>query len=229
MATAAEQETEEEALERKQQYEQERQQHGEKQERRAEAWRLEEEQREQEYEAERVRREELRQTRRATFERILENTPSTLSAAQLRVLLRAIVNLDPYTFADDLAEDVADQKSTAAPRKCCWRPSLLPQITSCPTSLSGSHSLDMSIYRARTSPTSSAKPMPSSLLCSRGRGRRRPASLRSSWSSQTSDEEAEDHEEADRSLTRSGSQPIGSRTRLHEGGRRCSSSATNSK
>ena len=25
---------------------------------------------------------------------------------QLRVLLRAIVNLDPYTFADDLAEDI---------------------------------------------------------------------------------------------------------------------------
>ncbi len=26
----------------------------------------------------------------------------------MRVLLRAIVNLDPYTFADDLAEDIAD-------------------------------------------------------------------------------------------------------------------------
>ena len=32
-----------------------------------------------------------------------------LTAAQLRVLLRAIVNLDPYTFADDLAEDTADE------------------------------------------------------------------------------------------------------------------------
>ncbi len=27
----------------------------------------------------------------------------------MRVLLRAIVNLDPYTFADDLAEDIADE------------------------------------------------------------------------------------------------------------------------
>jgi ParB family chromosome partitioning protein len=27
----------------------------------------------------------------------------------LRVILRAIVNLDPYTFADDLAEDIADE------------------------------------------------------------------------------------------------------------------------
>ena len=33
----------------------------------------------------------------------------TFTAAQLRVLLRAIVNLDPYTFADDLAEDIADE------------------------------------------------------------------------------------------------------------------------
>jgi ParB family chromosome partitioning protein len=27
----------------------------------------------------------------------------------LRVILRALVNLDPYTFADDLAEDMADE------------------------------------------------------------------------------------------------------------------------
>ncbi len=32
-----------------------------------------------------------------------------LTAAQLCVLLRAIVNLDPYTFANDLAEDTADE------------------------------------------------------------------------------------------------------------------------
>ncbi len=60
------------------------------------------------YEAEQVRRDEQRTARDATFERILENAPETLNAAQLRVLLRAIVNLDPYTFADDLAEDIAD-------------------------------------------------------------------------------------------------------------------------
>lgn len=109
LSPAAGQETEEEALERKQQYEQERQQYEEEQERRTETRRLEEKQREQEYEAERVRREELIETRKATLERILENTPKTLIASQLRVLLRAIVNLDPYTFADDLAEDLADK------------------------------------------------------------------------------------------------------------------------
>jgi ParB family chromosome partitioning protein len=30
-------------------------------------------------------------------------------APQLRVILRALVNLDPYTFADDLAEDMSDE------------------------------------------------------------------------------------------------------------------------
>ena len=109
MAPALEQETEEEALERKQQYEQQRKQYEEEQERRAEAQRLEEEQREQEYEAERTRREEQRRARKATFDRILENAPETLHAAQLRVLLRAIVNLDPYTFADDLSADMAEE------------------------------------------------------------------------------------------------------------------------
>ncbi len=77
------------------------------QERRAEERRQEEERREQEYEAEQVRREELRQTRQATFEQILANAPETFSAAQLRMLLRALVNLDPYTFADDVAEEIA--------------------------------------------------------------------------------------------------------------------------
>jgi len=65
-----------------------------------------------EYEAEQAQREEQRKARAATFERILENAPETLNAIQLRVLLRAIVNLDPYTFADDLAEEVADENES---------------------------------------------------------------------------------------------------------------------
>ena len=79
------------------------------QERRAEKFRQQQERQEQEYEAEQARREEQRKARVATFERILESAPQTLNAAQLRGLLRAIVNLDPYTFADDLAEDTADE------------------------------------------------------------------------------------------------------------------------
>jgi ParB family chromosome partitioning protein len=33
----------------------------------------------------------------------------TFTAAQLRVLLRALVNLDPYTFTDDLVEEIAGE------------------------------------------------------------------------------------------------------------------------
>ena len=117
MPPAAPTETEEDAEARRQQHEQQREEYQAEQERRAEARRLEEEQREQEYEAEQARREELRQTRKATFERILENAPETLTSAQLRVLLRAIVNLDPYTFADDLAEDIADENERRSPEE----------------------------------------------------------------------------------------------------------------
>ena len=40
------------------------------------------------------------------FDRILDNAPAMFSAAQLRVFLRALVNIDPYTF-DDVAEHFA--------------------------------------------------------------------------------------------------------------------------
>ena len=102
-------ETEEEAEARRHQHEQQRKEYEAEQERRAEEHRQQQERQEQEYEAEQARREEQRTARAATFERILENAPETVNAAQLRVLLRAIVNLDPYTFADDLAEDIADE------------------------------------------------------------------------------------------------------------------------
>ncbi len=107
MPSAPEAETEEEAEERRQQHEQERKEYEAEQERRAEAFREQREREEQEHEAEQARRDEQRTARAATFERILENAPDSFTAVQLRVLLRAIVNLDPYTFADDLAEDIA--------------------------------------------------------------------------------------------------------------------------
>ena len=58
-------------------------------------------------EAERNRRAEMLKAREATFDRILENAPPMFTAAQLRVFLRALVNLDPYTFTDDVAEHFA--------------------------------------------------------------------------------------------------------------------------
>ena len=102
-------ETEEEAEARRQQHEQQRKEYEEEHERRAEEHRQQQEPHEHEHEVEQARKEEQRQARAATFERLLENAPATLNAAQLRVLLRAIVNLDPYTFVDDLAEDIADE------------------------------------------------------------------------------------------------------------------------
>ncbi len=109
MTPAAEEETAEEAAQREAENEQRRKEHQAEEERRAEERRQQFEREQQEEEAEHERRDQLRKQREATFERILENAPETFTAAQLRVLLRAIVNLDPYTFADDLAEDIADE------------------------------------------------------------------------------------------------------------------------
>ena len=108
MAPPVEEETPEEAAQREAEFEQRRKEHQAEEDRRAEERRQQFEREEQEREAEHERRDQLRKQREATFERILENAPETFTAAQLRVLLRVIVNLDPYTFADDLAEDIAD-------------------------------------------------------------------------------------------------------------------------
>lgn len=107
MAPAPEAETEEEAAARHQKFEQEQKEYEEEQERRAEDQRQEDERQEQEQEAERAKREKAMKARTATFERILDNAPAMFSAAQLRVFLRALVNLDPYTFTDDVAEHFA--------------------------------------------------------------------------------------------------------------------------
>ena len=109
MAPAPEVETEEEAVERQAEFEQRRAEHEEEQRRREEERKQQFEREQQEYEAERTRRETLRKSREATFERIMANAPAAFSPAQMRVLLRAIVNLDPYTFADDLADDLAGE------------------------------------------------------------------------------------------------------------------------
>lgn len=106
MAPAPDEETEEEKAQREAEYEQRREEHQAEEDRRAEELRQQFDREQREQEAERERRDKLRKQREATFERILADAPETLSAAQLRVLLRAIVNLDPYTFADDLAIDV---------------------------------------------------------------------------------------------------------------------------
>jgi ParB family chromosome partitioning protein len=109
IAPAPEAETEEEAAERQAEFEQRRAEHEEEQRRREEERKNQFEREQAEHEAEQSRRDELRKSREATFERIVSNAPTAFSPAQLRVLLRAIVNLDPYTFADDLADDLAEE------------------------------------------------------------------------------------------------------------------------
>jgi len=107
MAPAPEIETEEEAAEREAAFERQRAEYEEERQRREEERKQQFDREQAEIEADQNRRAEIIKGREATFERILENAPATLNAAQLRVLLRALVNLDPYTFADDLAEDIA--------------------------------------------------------------------------------------------------------------------------
>ena len=94
------------------------------QEHMAEQRRQEREREDLQYEQQRNRREEQRKDRAATFERILENAPASRSKAQLRVLLRTVVNLDLYTLADDLAEEFvgdADTERRSAERRSDYR------------------------------------------------------------------------------------------------------------
>ena len=109
MAPAPPTETEEEAAARQQQHEEQRKACEAEEERRAEERRQQQEREEQQREAEFAKRDKLRKKREATFERIVTEAPPVFTAPQLRVILRALVNLDPYTFADDLAEDVSDE------------------------------------------------------------------------------------------------------------------------
>ncbi|MCU1248333.1 MAG: parB-like partition protein [Edaphobacter sp.] len=106
MAPAPEVETEEEAEERQRKYEQQRKEYEQEQDRRAEERKQQFEREQKEHEAERARREKLYKARVSKFDRILDKAPAMFTAAQLRVFLRALVNIDPYTF-DDVAEQLA--------------------------------------------------------------------------------------------------------------------------
>jgi ParB family transcriptional regulator, chromosome partitioning protein len=59
--------------------------------------------RQREHEREQGRRTRLLKRRADSFNRILDNAPATFTAPQLRVLLRALVHIDPYQFTDGVA------------------------------------------------------------------------------------------------------------------------------
>jgi ParB family transcriptional regulator, chromosome partitioning protein len=68
--------------------------------------------RQREHEKEQARRKRLLKRRAESFNRILENAPAAFTAPQLRVLLRALVHIDPYQFTDDVAAHfVADENN----------------------------------------------------------------------------------------------------------------------
>ena len=104
---APEAETEDEAAERQAEFERQRAEYEEERQRREEERKQQFEREQAEIEAERNRRAEILKCRRATFERILENSPPMFTALQLRVFLRALVKLDLYTLTDDVAEHFA--------------------------------------------------------------------------------------------------------------------------
>ncbi len=68
--------------------------------------------RQREHEKEQARRKRLLKRRAESFNRILDNVPVTFTAPQLRVLLRALIHIDPYQFTDDVAAYfVADENN----------------------------------------------------------------------------------------------------------------------
>jgi ParB family transcriptional regulator, chromosome partitioning protein len=104
VASAPEEETEEEAAERERENAQRRKEYEEEQQRKEEE-RQQRSQREREaHEAERARLVELQKARLATLDRIVANAPVMFSATQLRTFLSALINLDPYNFVEDVAE-----------------------------------------------------------------------------------------------------------------------------
>jgi len=107
MAPAQEAETEEEAAAREGEFERQRAEYEEERQRREDERNQQFEREQAEIKAESNGRAEILKTRQATFERIINNTPPVFNPAQLRVFLRALVNLDPYTLTDDVAEHFA--------------------------------------------------------------------------------------------------------------------------
>jgi len=65
--------------------------------------------RRKEHEKEQARRRRLEKDRAETFRRILENAPATVTAPQLRVLLRAFITCDPYGQSDAVAPHYAGE------------------------------------------------------------------------------------------------------------------------
>ena len=108
MAPAAEQETEDEAAQREAEHEERMAQYKVEQERKEEERKAEFERQQKEYEADQALRDKQRKARLATFDRILEQAPAMCcTATQLRLFLRLVVYIDPYSFLEEVASHFA--------------------------------------------------------------------------------------------------------------------------
>jgi ParB family chromosome partitioning protein len=107
MEEAPEDETEEEAEERRAEFQRRRAEHEAEVQRREEERQAEERRTHQERAAELERRQEILKARNATLERLVEQAPEVLSAAQLRTFLRMLIRLDSYSFLEEVASHFA--------------------------------------------------------------------------------------------------------------------------
>jgi ParB family chromosome partitioning protein len=107
MAPAAEQETEEEAAQREAEHEQRMVEYKAEQERKEAERKAEFERQQKEYESEQARRDKQRKARLAAFDHILEKAPAVFTPTQLRLFLRLLVYIDPYSFLEEVASHFA--------------------------------------------------------------------------------------------------------------------------
>jgi len=108
MAPAADEETEEEAMQRKAEHEQRMAEYQAEQERKEAERKAEFERQQKEYEVEEARREKLRKARKTTFERILTEAPTSFSSVQIRVFLRLLVHINAFDLLEEVAAHFAN-------------------------------------------------------------------------------------------------------------------------
>jgi ParB family chromosome partitioning protein len=111
MASVPEEETEEEGAEREREYAQRRKEYEEEQQRKEEERRQQSQREHEAHEAERNRLAELHKARLATLDRIVANAPAIFTPAQLRTLLSALIQLDPYAFEDVAEHYIGDDEN----------------------------------------------------------------------------------------------------------------------
>lgn len=104
MPPAPEQESEEEAVQRKAEHEQHMAEYEAEQQRRKEERKAEYERQQKEYEAEQKRREQQHKARLGTLERIVEHAPAAFDAAQLRLFVELLLDLSPCGLFEEAAE-----------------------------------------------------------------------------------------------------------------------------